>query len=70
MEAEEILSISIKKKETNWLEEEPSQIHSSMFGGTRDNFATLNKILDQPHVQAGAVRKACWAVEDCIAQNR
>lgn len=42
-----------------------------MFGsGGRDPFLQLNKVLDQHHTQVGAVKKACWAVEDCIINNR
>lgn len=34
------------------------------------SFGAVLKHLDAPHHAAGSIRKACVAVEDCIASNR
>ena len=35
-----------------------------------DPFASLNRVLDSRHTLAGSIRKACYAVEDCVVNNR
>ena len=36
----------------------------------QDPFGSLNRVLDSRHTQPGSIRKACYAVEDCVVNNR
>ena len=34
------------------------------------SFASVLKVLESPHQQPGAIKKACRAVEECITSNK
>ena len=35
-----------------------------------DPFTALNRVLDSPHAAVGTIRRACFAVEECLVNNR